>query len=318
VDRKMKVLISYDGSDYADAVLRDLGRAGLPPEAEAIVISTTDSSFPAPAQYRKNGLTNPGGIYPSAALDKATALARQATDMLREDFPDWEIHINLAVGSTVGVLAKKAGGWIPDLIVIGSQKYSAASGSIFRAFSRQVDTTINCSIRVARKSFAQAKAEDEFEIGARILVCVQESPRAEAIISAVASRFWPKSTEVRLLTVVDPYDYSIVDLLDQKISRIKLLHRQLANELYYTPVYTSSVVKEGESVRVILKEVEDWKPHCVFMGMCQSSLFGRLLGGDISTALIANAHCPVELVRTAQPMSAFTRLIRLPAALLGM
>lgn len=320
MDRKMRILISYDGSDHANAVLRNLGRAGLPPEAEAIVISTTDASFPAPAQYNGNGSVRMSLVYPTEAVDKATAMARQASEMIRNDFPDWEIRINLAVGSTVRVIAKKAGGWNPDLIVIGSQKHSGMSNSIFRAFSRQVDPTMDCSIRFARNfpaPTAQTENQTSDDIETRILVCVDESPRAEAIVNSVASRFWPKGTEVRLLTVVNPFNYSIVDLLDEKISRTKSLHRQLINDLDYSPVYASSVIKEGEPVKLILKEAEEWKPDGIFIGTRGISRLHRMLSGSLSAALVARAHCPVELVRTARPMSPFTELLRLPATLLG-
>jgi hypothetical protein len=39
---RMKVLIAYDGSSYADAALDDLRRAGLPREGEALVVSVGD------------------------------------------------------------------------------------------------------------------------------------------------------------------------------------------------------------------------------------------------------------------------------------
>ena len=38
----MRILIAYDGSSGADAALFDLQRAGLPQEAEALVISVAD------------------------------------------------------------------------------------------------------------------------------------------------------------------------------------------------------------------------------------------------------------------------------------
>jgi len=44
----MRILIAYDGSSGADAALFDLQRAGLPQEAEALVISdvTAEASTP--------------------------------------------------------------------------------------------------------------------------------------------------------------------------------------------------------------------------------------------------------------------------------
>ncbi|HCA59762.1 MAG TPA: hypothetical protein DEP46_17475, partial [Blastocatellia bacterium] len=39
----MKILIAYDGSDFADAAIDDLTRAGLSGEAEAVLMCITDA-----------------------------------------------------------------------------------------------------------------------------------------------------------------------------------------------------------------------------------------------------------------------------------
>jgi hypothetical protein len=46
--KDMKILIAYDGSDCAEAALDDLQRAGLPPEAEAQIISVAEVWLPPP------------------------------------------------------------------------------------------------------------------------------------------------------------------------------------------------------------------------------------------------------------------------------
>ena len=48
MNKKMKVLIGYDGSGCADAALDDLQRAGLTREAEAVVLSVTEVWLPPP------------------------------------------------------------------------------------------------------------------------------------------------------------------------------------------------------------------------------------------------------------------------------
>lgn len=44
----MNVMIAYDGSDCASAALNDLHRAGLPREANALVISVAERWLPGP------------------------------------------------------------------------------------------------------------------------------------------------------------------------------------------------------------------------------------------------------------------------------
>jgi hypothetical protein len=46
VNETMKILIAYDGSLCAEAALDDLRKAGLPQDAEALVISVAGFSAP--------------------------------------------------------------------------------------------------------------------------------------------------------------------------------------------------------------------------------------------------------------------------------
>src|SRR3712207_8455844 len=78
---RMKVLIAYDGSAYADAALDDLRRAGLPREAEALIVSVSD------------GLVDPsssiadvtGSALTSRRVTSAIALAREQAARLLEE-----------------------------------------------------------------------------------------------------------------------------------------------------------------------------------------------------------------------------------------
>ena len=46
MDKRLKILIAYDGSDCANAALNDLQRAGLPHKADAMVVSVAEAWLP--------------------------------------------------------------------------------------------------------------------------------------------------------------------------------------------------------------------------------------------------------------------------------
>ena len=48
---RMKILIGYDGSEYADAAIDDLRRAGAPREAAVVVLSVIESWSLAPSGF---------------------------------------------------------------------------------------------------------------------------------------------------------------------------------------------------------------------------------------------------------------------------
>jgi hypothetical protein len=86
VDRKMKILIAYDGSDSADAGLADLRRAGLPSTAEALVVVTDIWLTSSPAEF-------------SRAVARRRMLSAETSSL---------------------ALLRRASSWGADLLVIGS------------------------------------------------------------------------------------------------------------------------------------------------------------------------------------------------------
>ena len=78
MSEQMKILIAYDGSDSANAALEDLHRAGLPPEAEALIMSVADVFLPPSS--------SPEPTFPAdvpAAVQRAWAQATHAVDEAR-------------------------------------------------------------------------------------------------------------------------------------------------------------------------------------------------------------------------------------------
>jgi nucleotide-binding universal stress UspA family protein len=119
---KMKILVGYDGTNGADLALDDLRRAGLPREAEALVVSVAEPSFV---------LSGPGSLEMIIARDsifgmeKARTLAEKAVELIRSDFPDWRVEEAVVLGSPSEALIVKADERGADLLVVGSHGHTA-------------------------------------------------------------------------------------------------------------------------------------------------------------------------------------------------
>ena len=80
-NERMKIVIGYDGSEHAGAALDDLRQAGLPGDAEALIVSVADSAMPLSVPgIVENGL-DPERIasavtYASNAIAQAKEFAR--------------------------------------------------------------------------------------------------------------------------------------------------------------------------------------------------------------------------------------------------
>jgi nucleotide-binding universal stress UspA family protein len=300
----MRILISYDGSYHANAALKDLLRAGLPVEAQAVVMSIP--KFSLVDKIGRNGGVDAPAISVEE-IEDAAAMAKQASDIIRENFPAWEVRADLAVGSAVRVVAKKARQWHPSLIVLGLQEGAESGRPYFGDVSQRIAIEAKCSVRVARGINAQT---DE---APRVLLCVDGSRYTGAAVSAVASRAWPKGTEVRILTVVNPFDYSIPEFLDKAIERAESFHRIIANELDRTPAFTSSVVLEGEPEKLILKVADEWRPDSIFIAPHSGHRLSRFLPCGVSGTVVARAKCTVELARIERPSRFISAsLLRIP------
>ena len=175
--KAMKIMIGYDGSPQADAALADLGRAGLPREVEAMVLSVSEEWIPTPASL--------GGVatsYPKFGLeaeDEALKLAQSAKAVLETQFPGWQINAEAVTGSPGNMLIWKSEEWEPDLIVVGSQGRTALGRFFFGSVSQKVLHRANSPVRIARPS---RKSPD---VPVQLMVGVDGSPDSDAAVRAI-------------------------------------------------------------------------------------------------------------------------------------
>src|SRR5687767_13671769 len=143
----MRILIGYDGSASAEAALPELRRAGLPREAEALVVSVADvmmMSSPSNYEVVDRALTSrrvASGIMQAQAqtaraLKEAKEFAAKAADRVRSYFPDWEVNAETPAGTPSWELIKRADEWKADLIVVGSHGRSALGRLILGSVSK--------------------------------------------------------------------------------------------------------------------------------------------------------------------------------------
>src|SRR6185503_3817103 len=202
----MKILIAYDGSEWAAAALEDLKRAGFDDEAEVLVMSVADVFVPTPFNEDvENGVPTymPAAVkraheHAQHQLDQAGVLAGRASEHIKSMFPNWPVSHHAEADSPAWAVIRKADEWKPDLIVMGARGHSVFGGRlILGSISQRVLYEAKCSVRIARAS--QKNADDPV----RILIGVDHSSDSTAAVDAVCSRNWPKGSEAGVLAVVD-------------------------------------------------------------------------------------------------------------------
>ena len=297
----MKVLIGYDGSACADAALDDLQRAGLPRGVEALVISVAEQWLPPPppSSYEIVDETFAGGIIggvieakrrASQAVEDARSMAVQASEVVQSLFPNWSVSSDAYSGSPAREILRKAEDWEADLIVTGSHGRSGLGRLILGSVSQRVVTNATCSVRVARH---QAKEKDT---PVRIIIGIDGSPGSEIAVREVAARIWPKDSEVRLVTLVDPLHEYAMEPAD-KFAFMRSIHQAAETTLRTVGLQVVSLIEEEDPKQFLIAEAELCGADSIFVGARGLNRIERFFLGSVSAAVVSRAHCSVEVAR---------------------
>jgi nucleotide-binding universal stress UspA family protein len=298
----MKLLIAYDGSDCADAALDDLQRAGLPSQADALVVTVTEIWLPPPHAESFELLVSEQGAPP--VIKNAQDFALRAIERLQRNFPEWTLGSRIQSGSPGSGILNVAEEWHPDLIVVGSHGRSAVGRLVLGSVSQKVVTEAHCSVRVAR-----GKVEVDTS-ATRLIIGIDGGPGSENAIGVVASREWRKGSKIRVVAVHEKLQPSIVgqvvptvsnwvDEINRKeTSWIEAELERAAEKLRAAGLAVDSVLVEGDPRHGLVHAARGWDADAIFVGA--TSHAGRIrmfLLGSVSSAVTARAHCSVEVVR---------------------
>jgi nucleotide-binding universal stress UspA family protein len=297
--------------------LDDLKRAGLPRNAEAVILAVSEMWLPAPLTPQAAGssdisssdpvVTNSKSRQAAAAVapvSETLALALEAKARLEASFPTWVIRTEEAAGSPSHEILDRAAELKPDLIVVGCHGRSSLGGFLLGSVSQKIVNEARCTVRLSRGTAWKDGSP------VRIVIGLDGTPGSELAIKAVASRVWPTSSAVRLVTVVDPINVAIresrVSGLKKNPQRLRKMTRDVvekfmkdaAKKLRSRLLSVSTRIEEGDPKRVLIADAEEWGADCIFIGASAAqNVLERFLLGSVATAIVARAQCSVEVVR---------------------
>jgi nucleotide-binding universal stress UspA family protein/predicted transcriptional regulator len=302
MSKKMKIVIGYDGSEYADAALNDLRRAGLPRDVEALIVSVVEGVIPPPdSEIIEKALTSrrvtSAVAQASHALTQAQECARLGGERVKSLFPQWEVRTEYLTGAPADALMWRAADWGADLIVVGSQGRSALGRLFLGSVSRKVVTEARCSVRVARAPIGKGGKDDQ---PARIIIGLDGSSCALAAVEAVAARAWPAGAEARVVTATKPFHmYGETPAMQE--SRVRGFQDAAMAELSEAGLAVSSKMIKGDPKSALIDEANAWGADCIFVGSRGlSGALQRFFLGSVSTGVVTGASRSVEVVRPAE------------------
>jgi nucleotide-binding universal stress UspA family protein len=133
----------------------------------------------------------------------------------------------------------------------------------------------------------------------KIVIGVDGSSASDAALQEVTLRPWPKGSEFKLATAVDPFFFvRAPQLLEEtRKSTKEELEEDAAGLREKGWVVDTEVLLENPR-HAIAKLATDWKADLAVLGSHGRGTFSRLLIGSTAQAVLRNAPCSVEIVRT--------------------
>jgi nucleotide-binding universal stress UspA family protein len=266
----MRILIAYEGSAHSDAAVDDLPRAGLPDDAKALVVCSSESP--------------------------ECPHAKSAATRLERTFPGWTVRAETAGGSVKTTLVEKAHEWQADLIVMGCRGRAASSPLGLDSVSQYVLHHSHRSIRIGRRS---ANPPDQ---PPRLIVGVGGAQPSRAAVKEIARRHWPRGTSARIVGAIDvmltqaggthqlEYDH-VRDVITASVS-------EATESLREAGLSVSIEVRDALPMELILSQADEIGADCIFLGSRNLGYVSRVLIGSTSTTVSASAKCSVEVVHS--------------------
>jgi nucleotide-binding universal stress UspA family protein len=146
----------------------------------------------------------------------------------------------------------------------------------------------------------------------KILLAIDGSVFSDAAIAGVIARPWPAASEVKVICVfeipipptpeawtIPPEYFQELDLNLRDGARrivnaaVVKLSTKLGNS-----VAVSGMFVQGSPRNAILEEAERWGADLIVVGSHGYRAWERFLLGSVSQAVVAHAHCSVEVVRS--------------------
>lgn len=310
----MKILVGYDGSEYGDIIIDDLSRAGLPKNVEVTLMTVADvRDIPTSPFLTERISSQIEKLFNSEdsefhqKLDKhleiAKADALKAVKQIKENFPYWQVSTEVVSGKPASELINKADEMQPDLFVVGSHGRSVVGRFLLGSVSHKVLHEAHCSVRISRRKDRKEKSKN------RILIAVDGSPNAEAVVQNVVNRVWEKETKFCLVAADDPFNRPEIGYVnwnhkdDKPVDNEK--SREWTEEVINKPArilksagldVTHKIIW-GDAANMILQEAEDWNADSIFLGARGLGRVERFLLGSVSSRVAEQAECSAEVIR---------------------
>lgn len=287
----MKVLLAVDSIITLDIILNEMSVRSWPAGTEARVLSVVDDGDVPLKTWRDEGY----GV--SAVQREMKRRAEQLTAFAVKRLTRMGISSNVVImrGNPEFLISFAARNWPADLILMRAHNRNDFRSRLLGSVAKSVVESAPCSVEVVRAR--EKTANRDF----RVLLAADGSVASIAAAQAIAEMSWPESTEVRVVSAVNPMIYSLEELGVTGGTGTDQAHRAIGNAvrlLSAAPLKVSGEIIAGRAARQIVERAKHWGADLIVLGTNERRGLSRLLFGSTSAAVAKRAHCSVRIVRS--------------------
>jgi len=286
----MKVLVAVDSINTLEIILDELFARSWPVGTEVQVLSVVDDGDVPMKAWREEGY----GV--STVRREMERRGEQISAFAVERLRQIGIPARVVImrGDPAYLISFAARKWPADLILIRAHNRTDFRTRLLGSVAKSVVESAPCSVEVVRN--ADAPTDGEF----RVLLATDGSAASMAASRAVADTSWPENTEVRVVSAVNPFIYSLEELGLTRGTGTAQAHRAIGNAVHAlkrAPVRISAEVIAGRAARRIVERARQWGADLIVLGTNERRGLSRMLFGSTSAAVAKRAHCSVRVIR---------------------
>ena len=287
----MKVLVAVDSITTLDILLDEMTARSWPAGTEAQVLTVVDDGDISLKVWRE------GGYGVSTVRREMQRRGEQISAVAVERLRQIGIESRVVImrGDPAYLISFAARKWPADLILIRAHNRKDLRRRMLGSVAKSVVESAPCSVEVIRET-DPTSLEREF----RVLLATDGSAASIAASRAVAEANWPESTEVKVVSAVNPIIYSLEELGLIGGTGTDEAHRAIGKAVHVlsrAPVKISAEVIAGRAARQIVERAREWEADLIVLGTNDREGLSRWLLGSTSAAVASGAHCSVKVIR---------------------
>ncbi len=288
----MKLLLAVDTITTSNILLDYMAKRVWPKGTEAHVVSVVEDETVPPETWRLMGY----GV--AAVRHEMRRRGEQVSSLVTERLRSIGILAQVTVmrGDPAFLIPFAARKWSSDLILIRAHNRMELRNWLLGSIAKAVVDTAPCSVEIVRVP-NESHSVSNRNMG--ILLATDGSDSSLAASQALAEMELPESTEVKVVSVMNPLRYSLEEIGLSRGKETERAHHAIGKTISILrdmPVKVTAEVIAGRKARQILDRAKDWEADLIVVGTHPRQGLKLLSRGTAAT--VANrAHCSVKVVR---------------------